>query len=1497
MTRRNPYQPGGTLLGRSYVLREADEELRRAIQENTLFPYFLAARQSGKSSVLAHARSTLRSRDLEIAIVDLSEFSPGALSSYEAFIHKFLQELTTCIGGDDHLREGLQRAEEGPSVLLESIGLVLEQVVGRLVVCIDEIDVLRQCNFKDAFMGQLRGLFNRRAGEPYLNRIQFVLAGTASTEDLITNLGQSPFNVGFDIELADLTLVDVRELLRLGWPLDTPLAEEAARLLTYWTSGSVYLCQEVLHRAYQDSVENGGIGTIPQVIEASVAKVIEESAGSVHFRNMQRLLATDLRLLQAWRAWTTGVAPDKATIGRLMIAGISRRDEPFRNRLYRSVFGYRGPLNMLASAPPGFEYDVFVSHSSRDTPEASQLAERLRRDGLRVWLDAWEIHPGDNIAAAVESGLEHSRVLVLCMSTNAFASDWAQLEAGTFRFRDPLSAERRFLPVRLDDAPVRDSLRQFRYIDWRPPVREREYPRLLEACRPAMRLLTDWDAEGRQGEPEPMQLSPGTMTYAFTPSGNLVLTGSDDDVVRLWDVETGHLRLELRGHKGSINNVAISTNHERGLSGSNDTTLRVWDLERGRCLHTLEGHGDAVRSVAIGADHALSGSSDGTIRLWDLDSGRCLRVLSGHSGSVRSVAWSADQRYVLSGSEDNKIRLWDVETGRGMRVFHGHTDFVYAAAWSPDSRRFLSGSVDQTLRLWDVESGRCLRVFEGHADVVRCVAWSPDGLHALSGSFDGTVRLWDLVTGACLRVLTGHVGEVRSVAWSADGLQAVSGDRNGRVLTWSLAEEVAERRRALAPSIAAGQVQVQYANAKVLLVGETGVGKTGLRMRLTNDKWQASDSTHGTWATQWKLEAPSADGVQREIWLWDFGGQADQRLVHQLYMEDTALAVFVFDGQRADVLDSLRQYDRDLALASGKPFTKLLAAGRVDIGGLRVDRGRLQDFANECGFTGPVFETSAKENVGCDALRQAVLDGIDWDEIPWRSSPRLFQRLKEEIFRLKDQGRVLMRFNELGDALRLQLSGEDVPFTDEELRAVIGLLAGPGIVWELAFGGWVLLQPALIDAYAQAVIRTIREDEFERGCIAEDRVLNGDLSYRSSMERLDPDEERFVLLAMHQMLVERGLCLRELTSEGPQLIFPSYYRRERPELMEYPAVLESYRFSGSLDAIYTTLVVRLHYAEPFERDGLWRDAADFKTATGKRLGIRLTRLAEGAGELEVYFDPAIATEEKIIFSKYVHEHLLQHAQDVVRLRHYVCPHCGTPVGNRDVARSRLEGWLEEVASGPPTKTARASGRRSVPTVVCVECLRPVPLWDKLEQAFTRPQMHQLVRKLQQNAASVLDFESKERALVGEVISTVALAGQSCREFAVSDHGIDMEIEFRDDAGAATGQKLYLQLKSGNSYVSQRARDGVEVLTIRNQRNARYWMDQRFPVLLVIGTPEGEVRWMDVRDGFRRASENGTRPVRQILFQGERFDVMSVRRWRDRALEGAREPIVRPTLAE
>ena len=170
-----------------------------------------------------------------------------------------------------------------------------------------------------------------------------------------------------------------------------------------------------------------------------------------------------------------------------------------------------------------FQFDVFLSHSAKDKAVVRPLAERLRQDGLKVWFDEWVLKPGDSIPAKIEEGLEHSRVLVLCMSANAFGSDWAQLEAGTFRFRDPLNQERRFIPLRLDDAPIKGSLAQFLYINWLPAIREQEYAKLLAACRGEIELSST-------NEPSNViqpQVNPATPTklvhIAHSGSGDIIM--------------------------------------------------------------------------------------------------------------------------------------------------------------------------------------------------------------------------------------------------------------------------------------------------------------------------------------------------------------------------------------------------------------------------------------------------------------------------------------------------------------------------------------------------------------------------------------------------------------------------------------------------------------------------------------------------------------------------------------------------------------------------------------------------------------------------------------------------------------------------------------------------------------------------------------------------------------------------------------------------------------
>ena len=120
-----------------------------------------------------------------------------------------------------------------------------------------------------------------------------------------------------------------------------------------------------------------------------------------------------------------------------------------------------------------FPYDVFLSHNAKDKPRVRRLAERLKQAGLqmeaglRLWFDEWNVRSGDIIALKMDEGLEQSRVLLLCIAPAALASGWVALERSTAIHRDPSNAGRRFIPLLLADCNLPDTLRRYKYVDFR----------------------------------------------------------------------------------------------------------------------------------------------------------------------------------------------------------------------------------------------------------------------------------------------------------------------------------------------------------------------------------------------------------------------------------------------------------------------------------------------------------------------------------------------------------------------------------------------------------------------------------------------------------------------------------------------------------------------------------------------------------------------------------------------------------------------------------------------------------------------------------------------------------------------------------------------------------------------------------------------------------------------------------------------------------------------
>ena len=231
------------------------------------------------------------------------------------------------------------------------------------------------------------------------------------------------------------------------------------------------------------------------------------------------------------------------------------------------------------------------------------------------------------------------------------------------------------------------------------------------------------------------------------------------------------------------------------------------------------------------------------------------------------------------------------------------------------------------------------------------------------------------------------------------------------------------------------------------------------------------------------------------------------------------------------------------------------------------------------------------------------------------------------------------------------------------------------------------------------------------------------------------------------------------------------------------------------------------------------------------------------------------------FIRYVHEHIQRKATNVMRLRYYVCPHCHTPVENRKTALERLNRGLKDI--------------------LCVNCEQRVPLWDLIEEKFASPEFQQRVRELEEQATARIDNESRELILVGHAFAIAGEAGQIFRPTPNSDWGIDGEIEFKDDDGKASGKRVYLQLKSGDSYLSPASVTTRKSLPSRTSVMRHIGSNKLYPVMLVIRTSDGTIRWMNVTEYLQK---QGRKQVKQIVFKGEPFTAQALQWLRDRRLQ-------------
>ncbi|EPB92633.1 F-box and WD-40 domain-containing protein CDC4 [Mucor circinelloides 1006PhL] len=172
---------------------------------------------------------------------------------------------------------------------------------------------------------------------------------------------------------------------------------------------------------------------------------------------------------------------------------------------------------------------------------------------------------------------------------------------------------------------------------------------------------------------------------AIAAHGNTLVSGSYDNTVRVWNIQSGRLVHLMEGHTQKVYSVVIDAERNRCMSGSMDTSIRIWDLETGECIKKLEGHTVLVGLLGLSNQHLVSAAADSILRVWSPETGVCHHALSGHGNSI--TCFQHDNYKVISGSEGG-LKMWDIQTGRFVRDLITEVDGVWRVAF--DGRRCIA---------------------------------------------------------------------------------------------------------------------------------------------------------------------------------------------------------------------------------------------------------------------------------------------------------------------------------------------------------------------------------------------------------------------------------------------------------------------------------------------------------------------------------------------------------------------------------------------------------------------------------------------------------------------------------------------------------------------------------------------------------------------------------------------------------------------------------------
>ena len=350
---------------------------------------------------------------------------------------------------------------------------------------------------------------------------------------------------------------------------------------------------------------------------------------------------------------------------------------------------------------------------------------------------------------------------------------------------------------------------------------------------------------------------------------------------------------------------------------------------------------------------------------------------------------------------------------------------------------------------------------------------------------------------------------------------------------------------------------------------------------------------------------------------------------------------------------------------------KLLVRPKIDLPGPPPDRHEVEALEESCEFS-PCIEVSSTTGDNFDNLRAAIHTAIDWNNLPRISRDEAFQAIRNVIDKSREAEQVLLYEKDL----RRQLADGGVDYTDDQLKTVTKQLVDQGQIVDVEIGPErervIVLRLDKVECYAGSMILAARERPRGVPALEQRLLLSPDMEFpkMGPKERLGRGDEKVVLQAVIELMLEHGLCMRH----GGLLIFPTIFPKsdERSELEPEHRVPLYYEFKGAISNLYAGTVSMLALSEEFGRVRLFPNRAEYEQAGDGVFGIQRTDPQRGSGRLDVYFSDDATEARRELFVKVIEEHLSEQGVKIRQGLMFQCPSCKTYKLEEDTLRAMLD---------------------------------------------------------------------------------------------------------------------------------------------------------------------------------------------------------------------------------